>query len=219
MLLIDNKIMIVHMPKCGGTSFCKSLVDTLEPERVFYLGYTPDGERRSVEYKEKTGLAWKHATAYELVKGLALDPGELEIILVSTRPYWERVASFYLHAKRHNSRDAQRYAWVKDMSFSEYVRSSYFYKESIPEYSCDPEGKVLVNRFVKFSELSDEYAQLCRRLGYSGMTLPHLNANRYKEKMLGDKKLGDLFSNDDWVFAKQCFKDELDLMEREDLRY
>ncbi|TWI93968.1 hypothetical protein IQ03_04369 [Gemmobacter caeni] len=92
MLLIDNRILIVHMRKCGGTSFCSALIDLLTLKRLFFLGYTPEGEERSVRYRRRPEGVWKHATVETIHKGLHLDRKALDIYLLSVRPWWERVA-------------------------------------------------------------------------------------------------------------------------------
>jgi len=86
MLIIDNKIVIAHMKKCGGTSVCKGLIETLPQERVQYLGYTAEGEQRSARSRRKGGL-WKHSSATDIVKNVPQARADLTVYLVSLRPW------------------------------------------------------------------------------------------------------------------------------------
>ena len=212
MLLIDSRILIIHMRKCGGTSFCTGLIEQLPPERVFYLGYTPEGEKRSAEYRRRPGQVWKHATAATIIKGLKLDPAKLEIHLLALRPWWDRVASFYFHAQRYHHQDGRKYPWVDNMSFSEYLRSTHLNTDRLTDYACALDGSCLVNHFIRFDALDDAYRRLCAELGLHGQGIPHLNANSVKEHSIGDKELRALYSPADWEVVQPYFQPEIDFI-------
>lgn len=207
MLLIDKKILIVHMRKCGGTSFCRGLIDILPPERCFYLGYTKESEARSsASYRE--GGPWKHSTAHEVISKMGLDRENLEVYLVSMRPYWERLASFYLYAVRHHQRDASKYVWVSEIkTISEYLESRFANRDSVPEFACDPDGNTLVDHFVRFESLGSTYSDLCARLGFAGQEIPSLNRN----PTVAQNYKG-LFSNTDWANITPRFQPEIDFI-------
>ncbi len=208
MLLIDNRILIVHMRKCGGTSFCSGLIDLLPPERLFFLGYTPEGEERSARYRRRPEGVWKHATAETILKGLHLDRKALDIYLLSVRPWWERVASFYFHALRYHQKDPAKYRWVKDMSFSDYLHSEHRNNERITDYACGADGEVLVDHLVPFDDLDGAYGRLCEDLGFPGQKIPHVNFNRLKGKAITDGNLRGLYSAADWAFVEPYFAEE-----------
>ena len=208
MLLIDKKILIVHMRKCGGTSFCRGLIDILPPERSYYLGYTKESEARSsASYRE--GGPWKHSTAHEAISKMGLNREDLEVYLISMRPYWERLASFYLYAARHHQRDATKYPWVSEITnMSEYLESRFVNRDSVPEFACDPDGNSLVDHFVRFESIGSAYSDLCARLGFPDQEIPSLNRN---PTVAQDYK--SLFNDVDWANMKRMFQPEIDFID------
>jgi len=207
MLLIDKKILIVHMRKCGGTSFCRGLIDLLDEERIFYLGYTKESEGRS-SASHKLGGPWKHSTANDVITKMDLDPSALEIYLISLRPHWERTASYYYYAKRHNQRNPAKYVWVNDVGgLSGYLESRFALRDTVPQYACDDEGNTLVDHFVRFKNIGTAYAQLCSRLGFDGEVIPALNQNPASAP---DYK--SMFSEEDLRKMRKRFRSELDFV-------
>lgn len=219
MLLIDDKTLIVHMRKCGGTSFCTGLIDLLPSERVFFLGYTPEGETRSARSRRKPGGIWKHSTTAELLTGLKRDAGDLDIFLLALRPWWERVASYYFHARRYHQRDSKKHVWVKNLSFSDYLRSEHMNRDVLADFACDAAGQVLVDHFVGFDAIGEVYANLCDDLGLGKQEIPHLNANKVKDKLTGDGDLREIYSEADWAYAAEIYRPETELMARLGLSY
>lgn len=180
MLIIDDKIVIAHMKKCGGTSVCKGLVETLPKARIDFLGYTPEGEERSAASRRRKGL-WKHSPVQDIVDKTPLPRENLTIYLVSLRPWWDRVASFYFHAKRYHRKTGHKYPWVKDMAFSAFLRSPYIEEiECLDVFSGGPDGQPLADVYVPYSSLSTWYTTLATELGYPSVELPEYNRGRPK---------------------------------------
>jgi hypothetical protein len=180
LLIIDNNIVIAHMKKCGGTSVCKGLIETLAADRIDFWGYTPEGEQRSAQSRRRKGV-WKHSSIPDILRKTELQRENLTIYLISLRPWWDRVASFYFHAKRYNRKTGTKYPWVQDMSFSAFLRSPYVAEiEQLNEFSASPEGAPLADVYVPYSELSQWYGEFATRLGHPGTALPEYNRGRAK---------------------------------------
>jgi hypothetical protein len=176
MLIIDRKIVIVHMRKAGGTSFCRGLIDLLPPERVEFYGYTKEGEARSKEGNRAGGL-WKHSTAREIFAKTGLRKDRTKVFLISLRPYPERVASFYFYCQRHHERNRAKYPWIDGLAFSDYLRSPRVNDDTVPDFALAEDGSLLVDEFVPYDEIGQAYRKLCAELGFPRQRLPHLNAN------------------------------------------
>ena len=199
MLIIDNKIVIAHMKKCGGTSVCKGLIETLPAERIQYLGYTAEGEQRSAKSRRKGGL-WKHSTASEIVSSLKRDRGDLTVYLVSLRPWQQRVASFYHHARRYNA-EMGKYKWVKGMSFSKFLRSPHVEEVERLDQFCKGDS---VDFFVRYSDLSRWYEGLLAQLNCPMRPLPTYNVGSTAKS----SSYLDMFSAEDLQLMSERFAAE-----------
>lgn len=219
MLIIDRRILIVHMRKCGGTSFCLGLINILPAERLFYLGYTAEGEALSAAYRKGPGRVWKHATTRRILRGLGLAREDLEIHLLAMRPWWERVASYYFHARRYNAANPAKHRWVAGMSFSDYLRSAHLNRDRLDDYACDDAGQRIVDHIVRFRDIGRAYHDLCLRLGHPGQVIPHENRNLLKAEVVGDQDTRALYSPADWAWTAAQFQGETDFMQAEGLEY
>ncbi|MCB1398341.1 MAG: hypothetical protein H6898_08410 [Rhodobacter sp.] len=209
MLVIDKKIVIAHMKKCGGTSVCKGLIETLEPGRVEYWGYTEEGEKRSAVSRRRGGL-WKHSPVRDIVTKLPYDRKDLTIYLISLRPWWDRTGSFYFHAKRYN-RLSKKYKWVEGMSFSEFLRNENFTEiEPLDHFCNDENGQSAVDYFVDYDSLDDWYARLMAELGHAGVTLPKYNVGAKKK----DGGYRAYYSEEDFEFTAKAFAGETEMIAR-----
>lgn len=204
MLIINNSIVIAHMKKCGGTSVCKGMAESLPAGTADYWGYTPEGEQKSAESRRGGGV-WKHSTVAEIVDKLPHQRQSLTIYLVSLRPWWDRVGSFYFHARKYNRRFPKKYTWVKDMSFSKYIRSEYISEvEHLDRFSQDANGANLVDYFVPYDGLATWYQEILQKQGVEGAVLPGYNRGREK---FSDGYM-ELYNDADFSYLQQEFAGE-----------
>ena len=134
LLIIDKSIVIIHVRKGGGTSFCRSLIDILPQERVDFFGYTRAGEARAAESR-KSGGPWKHSTAAEAIAYLGRKPKK--VYLVSVRPYRERVGSFFHYSKRRFQVAPKEYGHMKDISIGDFIRKQFVAEDNLSKYCLD----------------------------------------------------------------------------------
>jgi hypothetical protein len=205
MLIVDDKIVIAHMRKCGGTAFCLGLIEQLPPERTEYLGYTVEGELRSKEKYRKREV-WKHSSAIEILN--YYDISDPYVMLVSYRPYHQRVASFYFHCLRHNARDPKKYAWVHGKSFGEYLISKHAKLETVPHFACDDAGDPVVDEIVPFDQIAQRYDVLARELGLAKRSMPKLNVNPEPQDYR------TLYGADDWEIVRPTLEAEREFMQQ-----
>lgn len=203
MLIIDGKIIIVHLRKTGGTSFCRGLIEALPPRRIDFYGYTAEGGERSTASRRAGGL-WKHSTArqYFEMRGRPKRRDEI-VIVVSARNHLERVASFYEYARRRNAVEPARYAWSQKLSFAEYLRSRHLNRDSLQDFATAADGTLLADCIVPFDAIAQRFEDLCRHLGAAGARLPHLNANRDAPRSYAEMYSPEDIRHVDRIFAEE----------------
>ncbi|MCV6585530.1 MAG: sulfotransferase family protein [Marinibacterium sp.] len=178
MLIIDDKVAIVHIKKCGGTTVCRALMESVPEDRMQAFGYQKEQVQASKTIPKEDRL-WKHSMTCDLkrIKGDAYFKG-LDVFCVSSRDPWSRAASFYFYAKRHNEKDPTKYPRMKDMSFDEFILGDHFARESLYDYAHDPEtGECLVNRVLDFDNLDQETIDLAKTYGWPEPVMTRRNAN------------------------------------------
>ena len=193
MLIIDDKIVIIHIRKAGGTSFCKGLLRLLPADRMVAFGYAkrnggakpgaprpaiPPGQTRPAR---TPGSLWKHSTAADFVASRGGQKGDYRLILVSARPLVERVVSFYFYCRRANKRDPEHYKWVENMTFPAYL-AAHIYDDTLHGFATAASGEVLVDHIVDYRNLNGAYTALCAERGFPGQSIPRLNAAPEKKR-------------------------------------
>lgn len=207
MLIIDQKYVIAHMKKCGGTSVCSRLIEALPSERIEYLGYTPEGEEKSAKSRRRGGL-WKHSSAPEIVSNLPYTRSDLTVFLVSLRPWWDRTASFYSHARRYNQLQG-KYAWVEEMDFTSFLKSDYLGEvEKLDDFSMDQNGQLQVDFFIEYDGLDEWFADFATRLGLGELTLPFYNVGSEGK----NATYKQIFKGEDMALLRDHFSGEVDLL-------
>lgn len=206
MIIIDKRIVILHVRKSGGTSFCGKLVELLPEERIEFYGYTPEGEERSRVSSQSGGLG-KHDGVRSYLERAPADVVNPTIIVVSARSHIDRVASYYEFSKRRFAQGATAYSWAADMSFSDYLRSDQINREKLSDFSTDAEGKVAVHHIVPYEEIDARFSSLATHLGFPKARLPKKNTNKAREL-----PYSAMFNEDDLAFTNQLFRDEISFL-------
>lgn len=210
MLIVNDRIVIAHMKKCGGTSVCKGMIESLPPETIDYWGYTAEGEEKSA-LSRRRGKVWKHSPVADILQKLSRKREETQIYLVSVRPWWDRVGSFYFHAKRYNRMSGEKYPWVTDMTLSEFIRSKYMADvERLDRFCSDADGNLLVDHFVDYTRIAEWYREFMASLGVAAAALPTYNQGRKKFAEGYDS----LFNAEDIDYLRQEFAGEDALLKR-----
>lgn len=122
-MIISNssRFIYIHISKCGGTSVSGFLERRLGPQDIS-LNLSPHAGWADylAAVKQRHGLD-KHSTAVEIARAMGRNP-------------FARAYSIFTFTKRADARnrpDSQRYADIKDMSFEEFLDSSYIRKRRI----------------------------------------------------------------------------------------
>ena len=67
----------------------------------------------------------------------------------------------------------------RSVSFSEYVKLWTMTHGDQTSVLSDREGNILVDFIGHFENLEDDFATVCRRIGLTNVTLPHINATQH----------------------------------------
>lgn len=158
-MIIPNILLLVHPPKCAGTSIRMAL------RRHFYnkLKY------KSEDCEPPNSGHWKSS------KWLEFSPSVPPIVIGCVRNPWDRAVSFYYHMLTHQPIKAWNYNitfedWMKakkDWSYKRYVSGN-----SIQLY-FEHEGKIIPNFIVKQENFEDDLKELLKLLDISPSRVAH----------------------------------------------
>ena len=129
------------------------------------------------------GLPFQHRTALEIRAAIGERRWAARFSFAFVRNPWDKVASHYHYRVKTN----QTGLGDHPIPFTDWVRIAYrdraapYYdhpKMFLPQvdWISDREGRSLVNYVGRFETLSDDFAQICARIG-SAAKLPHLKSS------------------------------------------
>lgn len=202
MIYIPQKLILIHIPRSGGTSVGRALLPFLFRIRISELktriarllsnfiplkngievmGYNRRFEKKSAENFNKNKI-WKHSKAIELKEHLGEEKwSQCYKLAVSKRNVYDRIASYYFHKKKINMRDPQKYPEVRNVDFKEYILEGYYDKtDNILEYISDEKGNIIVDCVLNFEHLSKESTQIFQNLFYCKISVHHHNKSNRK---------------------------------------
>ena len=222
MIYIPKKLIVIHIPRSGGTSFGRRILGQLfkvsintDYKNIKYIsnilplksgiqvyGYNYRFEKRS----SKSENLWKHSTALEILNYLGVDEwNRCYKIAISKRNIYDRIASYYFHKVKINKINHKKYSEVLNLSFKEYIMSEAFdKKDNILNYISDGDGKIIIDKIVDFDNLNNEFENLSKDIFNVKMSFSHQNK--------GNKKLSykDVYDTEMVEKIKNLFKDEIE---------
>lgn len=200
MIIHSHKLIIITPPKTGSVSLIDSLIDLVDFKRI------NKQHADCFDYSDELGAMSKHSDL-KLIKSKFGDKLDEYIIFASIRNPFDRIVS---HWKWHC-----RFI-KKDMSFEEFLEAEllnrnasykwYAGKNMVDFISID--GEILVNNFIRFENLQEDFDSMCYKVGIEKRKLPHKNKSKgsgYKHHYNDRSKqiVCDIFSKDiDQFFYK-----------------
>jgi len=124
----------------------------------------------------------KHLTAKEIIKVIGQDKWDKAYKFAVVRNPWDKVVSQYKHNIKNNVTNMAK----KEISFKDWVAGTYgknkgkyyFYRPQMflpqVEWLKDFEGKINMDKIIRFENLTDEMNQVFNTLGIH-QELPHVN--------------------------------------------
>jgi hypothetical protein len=173
----QHRCLFIHIPKTGGTSIEKALdmhFRNLREDRDRLFGAI-----RSRDLK-RLGLGTGHLQHLTLAEAHAVRPDWPFADYLSfafVRNPWDRMVSSFSKQDGHLLRTARaRGVELRDLGFEDFVRAAiaieHAHTRPQHEYIVDEEGGVGLDFVGRFESLSEDFAEVCRRLGIR-KRLPH----------------------------------------------
>ena len=173
-----HKVILVHVPRCAGTSMEIALGFS---ERWLRLAGRLYARRVLFGWDPKLGLWLQHASVHELAKHRLVRPGVLSTYFkfAFVRNPWDRTVSEY-----------RRWGLEKGLSFQQFVRGQW--EESEPtrvadrnvhaapqaDFLYDEQRQIGVDFVGQFERLEADWASVCARIG-KRIQLPTANATSH----------------------------------------
>jgi hypothetical protein len=159
------KVAFVHIPKAAGTSVEKALgmmsasaVDKVEDT---LWGFCADSKYSTTFYQ--------HLLAREMVEVAPKAMDEYFSFAIIRNPYARAVSSWQWKMKVGVAK--------KGISFKEFLETKYEGNHDLPQYDfITKDGKVIVDKVIRFEELSKGWEEVCSYLGKE-LELPKSNVS------------------------------------------
>ena len=178
MISKKNKIIFIHVPKTGGSSIEKSLVN------IFDEVININGDQTSVvgqlkKPKKNSFNSLKHATAEELKhqygEEIFNDYTKFSVI----RNPWDRLLSLYYWS------NGKTKPYNKNMFIKKLLKKNPDNSKrsvwTLNKYLCDKEDNLIVDNLINFDDLSSEFNNFCIREGLGEKKLPHINSRKIEK--------------------------------------
>ncbi len=150
-----DDFVFIHINKTGGSSIEKAL-----------------------------NLPFEHKTAIEKIDEIGRRQWDRRYSFTAVRNPWDKVVSHYHYRVQTNQTDLA----IETVDFKKWVQLTYGSMDPIyydkpkmfmpqSDWIVDRDGKVVVNFICRFENLSNDFRQVCSKLGKAAQ-LPHLKASK-----------------------------------------
>lgn len=200
------KLIFIHIPKTGGSSVEKALINIFDEKIRIDRGNTYVADKNGKQLKRPIKNSYntiKHATATELINQYGEEKFKEYHKFTIIRNPWDRLLSLYRwgateHYMKHN--------FLNKLPKTN-VDSNLRTKWTINKYICDEKNNLLVDTILNFENLNEEFNNFTSEIGLD-VKLPHINksknSNGFKDVMDDEviNKIKDLYKteiNKFWV--------------------
>lgn len=183
-LSIRHRFLFVHVPKTAGTALAAALAPFHEgPRRTLWRSVM-----RRLPVVEPPGRAYlrKHETAADIRAKLSPAVFEGFFRFACVRHPYDHAVSHYEFMKEFRIPSVARK--VGAMGFADYLRYRMkppFWNDTffarLPDqahFLIDGQGRLLVDRLLRYETLAADFARLAEDLGLGAMALPRINETR-----------------------------------------
>lgn len=178
---LRHRFLFVHIAKTGGTSIRRAL----SPYRLRDPWYGPQWLCHRLSAWSGHRLATKlprHAKAICAMEMLPREVFEALFKFSFVRNPWDLQVSSYHHLRRerpHLIAHCRDFEAFLDWKFN--PRRPYQYHADVSscpqtEFLVDLRGNLIVDFVGRYESLTEDFAQICHRIGLAGVRLPHARA-------------------------------------------
>jgi hypothetical protein len=177
MISHKHKFILITPQKTAATSICYALLKFADVKKIYDHGNGPDGwsaqgsDFYTFDYVDEFSKRSKHTSISQMNKRVNVK--EYKLIGSIRNPY-DRVVSQWKMCQRNKGRSDQE-------DFSSWLLSprpkmgGYMMKDF---FSCG--GKVIVDNFIRFENLQEDFNAVCDKIGIPRQKLPTKNQTKHK---------------------------------------
>jgi hypothetical protein len=199
----SHKFVFVHVPKCGGTTITRALIDS--GIKLEFHGRAT--ETQMVKYRSE----WLHHITADCLRE-HLTPAvweEYQTFAVVRNP-WDLLVSYYFyHQKKFTDPNWKGTLPPNIFAPTRTFREWFWVSQLIPQcsyYICDDRANKIVKYIGRFERLDEDYFKIASTLGFTKVRpLPRLNASvhggyrTYYDRAMR-KRVEDVFRDDIRLF-------------------
>ena len=177
MISHKHKFILITPQKTAATSLCYALLKFADVEKIYDHGYGPDGwsakgsDFYTFDYVDEFSKRSKHTSISQMNKRVNVK--EYKLIGSIRNPYDRVVSQWKMCQRTKGGSDPE--------DFSSWIRSprpkmgGYMMKDF---FSCG--GKVIVDNFIRFENLQEDFNAVCDKIGIPPQKLPKKNQTKHK---------------------------------------
>lgn len=178
MISISKRFLFIHVPKTGGNSVFQALREYSD-DRIITPGPTQDGIERFGTVNDTYPTILKHSSLSEYQHALPAEVfGSLYKFAILRNP-WERMISWFFSPHRQLPQANRRLEWQAARGWDrDHFHKFLSRKQSTRHYTCLPGAPTLsrdLDVLMRFEQIDEHFAELCRRLDIPARPLPKYN--------------------------------------------
>ena len=194
MISIAKRFLFIHVPKTGGNSIFQVLREYSQ-ERIITPGPHQDGIERFGTANDAYPTILKHSSLSEHQSALPPDVfGSLFKFAILRNP-WERMISWFFSPHRQLPQKTRR-TWHGADWNREWFSHFLGRRQATRHYTCLADSPTLshdLDFLMRFEQLDEHFAEVCRRLDIPARPLPKYNrSTRAHYSHYYDDELQDL---------------------------
>ena len=176
MISIAKRFLFIHVPKTGGNSIFQVLREYSQ-ERIITPGPHQDGIERFGTANDTYPTILKHSSLSEHQSALPADVFRSLYKFAILRNPWERMISWFFSPHRQLPQKT-RNTWHGADWNREWFTHFLGRRQTTRHYTCLPDSPTLshdLDFLMRFEQLDEHFAEVCRRLDIPARPLPKYN--------------------------------------------
>jgi hypothetical protein len=178
MISAPKRFLFIHVPKTGGNSIFQALREYSE-DRIITPGPVQDGIERFGTANETYPTILKHSSLSEHQSALPPEVFRSLYKFAVLRNPWERMISWFFSPHRQLPREERSAAWYAARGWHRERFIGFIgCKPTTRHYTCLPGAPTLshdLDFLMRFEQLDEHFAEVCRRLDIPARPLPKYN--------------------------------------------
>jgi len=205
LISLPKRFLFIHVPKTGGNSIFQALREYSD-ERIITPGPVQDGVERFGTVNDSYPTIVKHSSLSEHREALPPEVFRSLYRFAILRNPWERMISWFFSPHRQLPQKDRRPGHGAGLWDREHFVRFLSRRQDTRHYTCFPGSPTLshdLDFLLRFEQLDEHFAAVCRRLDIPARPLPKYNrSNRQHYSRYYDDELQALVGG--------MFREEID---------